>query len=149
MMAAPDGRGCISFDTAFSMEIAPAPADFDELGHVNNAVYLKWAQEIAVRHWTLIASAQMKSDWLWVVLRHEIDYRDPILPHDDVIARTWLGAADGPRFDRFIDIRKPGAARPAAAVKSTWALIDRTTRRPKRVGADILNAFGVAGAARA
>lgn len=77
------------------------------------------------------------------------DDGDPILPHDDVIARTWLGAADGPRFDRFIDIRKPGAARPAAAVKSTWALIDRTTRRPRRVGADILNAFGVAGAARA
>lgn len=149
MTTTTDGRGCVSYDSAFSISIASEPADFDELGHVNNAVYLKWAQEIAVRHWTVIATTQMKSDWLWVVLRHEIDYRDPILPHDEVIARTWLGAADGPRFDRFVDIRKPDAARPAAFVKSTWVLIDRTTRRPKRVGADILDAFGVAGAARA
>jgi hypothetical protein len=44
---------------------------------------------------------------------------NPILPGDAVAARTWLGAAGGPRFDRFVDLRKPGAARPAAAVKST------------------------------
>jgi acyl-CoA thioester hydrolase len=137
------GRGAKSFDTAFPRNVCPATVDFDELGHVNNAVYLRWAQEIAVRHWNLIASDEMKRQWLWVVLRHEINYRDPILPGDKVIARTWLGRAEGPRFDRFVDIRKPGAVRAAAAVKSTWVLIDSETRRPKRVGADILTAFGV------
>lgn len=136
-------RGCISFDAAFSGAIDPVADDFDELGHVNNAVYLKWAQEIAVRHWSLIATPEMKAKWLWVVLRHEIDYRDPILPGDGVIARTWLGAAEGPRFDRFVDIRKPGAARAAASVKSTWVMIDAATRRPKRIGAEIFEAFGV------
>lgn len=141
-MQAPAGVGCVSFKTAFASSIEPVPADFDELGHVNNAVYLKWAQEIAVRHWSLVATETMKRRWLWVVLRHEIDYRDPILPGDDVLARTWLGAADGPRFDRFVDIRKPNAARAAASVKSTWVLIDAETRRPKRVGADIFEAFG-------
>ncbi len=137
--------GRLSFETAFARAVDPAPADFDELGHINNAVYLRWAQEIAVRHWSLVATAEMKAKWLWVVLRHEIDYRDPILPGDEVIARTWLGAADGPRFDRFVDIRKPNAARVAASVKSTWGLIDAETRRPKRVGAEILEAFGVEG----
>lgn len=136
------GRGANSFETAFQARLAPSPADFDELGHVNNAIYLRWAQEIAVRHWSLVATEAMKRRWLWVVLRHEIDYRDPILPGDDVIARTWLGAADGPRFDRYVDLRKPGAQRAAAAVRSTWVLIDAETRRPKRVGADILEAFG-------
>jgi len=57
------------------------------------AVYSIWAQEIAVRHWNLIAPAQMKSAWFRAVLRHEVDYRDQIIPHDDVIARTWLAAA--------------------------------------------------------
>ncbi len=138
-------RGANSFETAFLHVVCPSRADFDELGHVNNAVYLRWAQEIAVRHWSLVASDAMKRQWLWVVLRHEIDYRDPILPGDDVAARTWLGPAGGPRFDRFVDIRKPGAARAAAAVKSTWVLIDAETRRPKRVSAEILDAFGVSG----
>lgn len=143
MSAPASGLGCISLATAFSLAITPASADFDELGHVNNAVYLRWAQEIAVRHWRLIATPPMVSAWVWVVLRHEVDYRDPILPGNDVIARTWLGAADGPRFDRHIDIRRPNGTRAAASVKSTWVLLDAATRRPRRVGAEIFRAFGV------
>lgn len=133
-----------SFDAAFRASFDPKPEDFDELGHVNNAVYLRWAQEIATLHWRSAASDELTRRWLWVVLRHEIDYRDPILPGDRVEARTWLGAADGARYDRFVDLRKPGAQRPAAAVKSTWVLIDAETRKPKRVGAEIFEAFGVA-----
>ena len=138
-------RGAASIDTAFCRPVDPQPDDFDEMGHVNNAVYLRWAQDIAVRHWGLVASADMKRRWLWVVLRHEIDYREAIFPGDAVAARTWLGKADGARFDRYVDIRKPGAMRAAAAVKSTWVLLDAETRRPKRVGVDILEAFGVGG----
>lgn len=145
MTGAISGKGCRSFDAAFRQAVAPQPADFDELGHVNNAVYLKWAQQIAVAHWGLVASDAMRRRWLWVVLRHEIEYRDPILPGDAVFARTWLGSADGARFDRFVDIRKPDATRASATVKSTWVLIDAASRRPKRVGADILEAFGVGG----
>ena len=139
------GLGAVSFETAFLKSVEPSPADFDELGHVNNAVYLRWAQQIAVAHWGLVASMEMKQQFLWVVLRHEIDYRDPILPGDAVEARTWLGPASGPRFDRFVDIRKPGAKRAAASVRSTWCLLDAESRRPKRVGADILEAFRVPG----
>ncbi len=134
--------GANSFETAFMASFDPHPDDFDELGHVNNAVYLRWAQEIAVRHWAAAASAGMRQRWLWVVLRHEIDYRDPVLPGDLVEARTWLGLADGARYDRFVDLRKPGAVRPAAAVKSTWVMIDAATRKPRRVGAEIVAAFG-------
>lgn len=135
--------GANSLETAFRLTFSPRPDDFDELGHVNNAVYLRWAQEIAVAHWRTAASEELKRRWLWVVLRHEIDYRDPILPGDAVEGRTWLGAADGARFDRFVDIRKPGAARPSAAVKSTWVMIDAQSRKPKRVGDAIFEAFGV------
>ena len=137
------GHGCVSFETAFQQAIQPRPSDFDELGHVNNAVYLRWAQEIAVRHWGLGAGDELIRRHVWVVLRHEIDYRDPILPGDEVIARTWLGAASGPRFDRFVDIRKPGAARASASVKSTWCMLDAQTRRPRRVGNEVLQAFKV------
>ena len=33
---------------AFEMAIAVEPADIDELGHVNNVVYVRWVQDIAV-----------------------------------------------------------------------------------------------------
>ncbi len=138
-----EGLGAVSFETAFRIAIDPAPADFDELGHVNNAVYLRWAQEIATRHWFRVAPAALVNRYLWVVLRHEIDYRDPILPGDAVEARTWLGAASGPRYDRFVDIRKPSAARASAGIKSTWCMLDMKTRKPLRVGREIFEAFQV------
>lgn len=137
-------KGAKSFDTAFRATIAPTPGDFDELGHVNNAVYLRWAQEMATAHWRSIATPELQRRWLWIVLRHEIDYRDPILPGGSVEARTWLGEAAGARYDRFVDLRNPGAQRAAAAVKSTWVMIDAETRKPKRVGEEIFQAFGVA-----
>ena len=75
----------------------------------------------------------------------KIDYRDPILPGDTVEARTWLGKARGPRFDRYVDIRKPDAARASASALTTWCMIDAKTMRPKKVGVDVLNAFNVPG----
>ncbi|MEO1013981.1 MAG: thioesterase family protein [Pseudomonadota bacterium] len=141
-----DGRGAESFETAFAMEISPAPEDFDELGHVNNAVYLRWAQEVAVRHWAATAPAAMRAEKIFVILRHEIDYRDPVLPGERVVGRTWLGAAKGPRFERYVDLRKPDALKPSASVKSVWCMIDMATRRPLRIGQDVLDAFGVSGA---
>ena len=41
-------RGADSFETAALQRRRPAAADIDELGHVNNAVYLVWAQQIAL-----------------------------------------------------------------------------------------------------
>ncbi len=139
------GSGAESFETAFVCDIAPSAEDFDELGHVNNAVYLRWAQEVAVRHWAATAPAAMRAARVFVVLRHEIDYRDPVLPGEQVVGRTWLGAATGPRFERYVDLRKPGAAKPSASVKSVWCMIDLATRRPLRIGQDVLDAFGVSG----
>ncbi len=138
-------RGADSFETAALQRRRPAAADIDELGHVNNAVYLVWAQQIAVAHWAMAAGRNLIEKHLWVVLRHEIDYREAILPGDEVEVRTWLGRADGPRFARHIDIRKKGATRFSAKVLSDWCLIDATTRRPMRVTPEILEAFGVSG----
>ena len=117
-------------------------SDIDELGHVNNAVYLVWAQDIAVAHWRTIASDALVSKYVWIALRHEIDYRDEIKVGETAEIRTWLGAASGPRYERHIDIRKPGAPRFAAKVLTTWCLIDAESRKPKRVGPEILEPFG-------
>ena len=40
---------------AFTLEIVAQPADIDELGHVNNAVWVRWIQEVAVAHWQAAA----------------------------------------------------------------------------------------------
>jgi len=137
--------GAQSFETAVSMTRTAEAGDIDELGHVNNAIYLIWAQDIAVAHWRRIAGEALTTKYVWVALRHEIDYRDQIVEGELVEVRTWLGRAAGPRFERHVDIRKPGAARPSAKVLTDWCLIDADTRKPRRVGPEITGPFGVSG----
>lgn len=135
--------GADSIERAVMLVRTAGAADIDELGHVNNAVYLVWAQEIATAHWRAVAGGPLASAYVWVALRHEIDYRDPVLEGETVEIRTWLGAASGPRFARHTDIRKPGARRACARIMTQWCLIDARTRKPRRVGAEILEPFGV------
>ena len=134
--------GAQSFETAALMTRVASENDIDELGHVNNAVYLTWAQDIATTHWLTIADAELIKRYVWVALRHEIDYRDQVLVGETVEIRTWLGRASGPRYARHVDIRKPGSTRFSACVLTDWCLVDAKTRKPKRVGPEIFEPFG-------
>ena len=49
------------------------PDDIDELDHVNNVVYLRWVQEVAIAHWRNAATSEQIVEILWVAIRHEID----------------------------------------------------------------------------
>lgn len=117
----------------FALSFTPEPADIDENGHVNNVVYLRWAQEIAIAHWKSRAPADEQARWAWVVLRHEVDYRRQLFLGETASARTWVAdEADGPRFDRFVRIDGPDGVMCAQA-RTVWCLVDVTTRRPRRV----------------
>ena len=43
--------------TPFEKRITARPEDIDELGHVNNAVWVRWMERLAVAHWQARASA--------------------------------------------------------------------------------------------
>jgi len=116
--------------------------DIDELGHVNNIVYLRYAQEIAIAHWRARAAPEMLEAYVWVVMRHEVDYRAPLELGDQVEVRTRVDeAARGATWKRFVDIYKAGAEKPAAQIVSNWCLLDAQTRRVKRVPAEIVARF--------
>ena len=143
-----EGLGCVSFETALVRRVVPGAGDIDELGHVNNVVYLRWVQDIAITHWHRVATPEMIENDIWIALKHTIEYRDAIQPGETAEIRTWLGRIHGPRFDRHVDIRKPGAKRFSARATTEWCLIDRATRRPKRIGEDILDTFALHGLER-
>ena len=67
-----------------------------------------------------------------MVLRHEIDYRRPLVPGEKATARTWVGERRGPRFDRFVRIDGPDGEM-SAQTRSEWVLIDSHSRKPARV----------------
>jgi acyl-CoA thioester hydrolase len=126
----------------FSQRFPVDAADIDELGHVNNIVYLRYAQDIAIAHWRSRATPEMVSAYVWVVMRHEVDYRAQLTLGDDVEVRTWVDdAPQGAAWARFVEIRKAGADKTSAQIKSNWALLDANTRRVKRVPQEIVQRF--------
>jgi len=128
--------------SVFTQRFPVVPADIDELGHVNNIVYLRWAQEIAIAHWRSRASEEMLANLVWVVLRHEADHRAALTLGDEVEVRTRVDdAPQGAAWARFVDIYKVGSEKPVVQIKSNWCLLDATTRRVKRVPQELVQRF--------
>ncbi len=136
LLEPPEGR------TVFQQTFEPTAADIDDNGHVNNVVYLRWAQEIGTAHWRSRAPAEAQGVWAWIALRHEVDYRRELKLGETARGRTWVSeTADGPRFDRFIRLDGPDG-RMCAQVRTTWVLIEQATGRPRRVPEWMLALFG-------
>lgn len=125
----------------FEMPITVAAEDFDDLGHVNNVVYLRWAQDAATAHWRAAATPEQQAKYAWVAHRHEIDYKAAALPGDAIIASTWVGAAEALRFERFVEILRARDRKVLAATRTIWVPIDRARGRPVRVDDAVRSAF--------
>lgn len=125
----------------FEMALTAGPEHIDELGHVNNAVWVQWIQSVAVAHWEAVAPQAHKGAFHWVVVRHEIDYLRPAHEADVVTARTWVGdAPQGARFDRFVEFIGPDG-KICVRSRTQWAIIDRALGRPIRVPPEVIAPF--------
>ena len=81
----------------FAFPIKVIPTDIDFMGHVNNARYLNWVQDVVLAHWQKLAPAEEVASKAWVALKHEITYRKPAFLDDEVIAETVLEKIKGAR----------------------------------------------------
>ena len=125
----------------FAKTFTAAPEHIDELGHVNNAVWLQWVQDIATAHWAAVAAPEHVERYVWVVTRHEIDYRGNVGLGESVSAETWIpNPPRGAQFDRCVEFRDDAGKR-LVAVRSTWAMLDKTTGRLVRVPAHVAAPF--------
>ena len=124
-----------------SMTFTAAPEHIDVFGHVNNTVWVEWCQAIATAHWTSVASPELQQAYVWLVTRHEIDYRGNIGLGESVEAVTFIpDPPSGARFDRRTDFRS-GAGKVIVCARTTWALLDRHSGRLQRVRPEITAMF--------
>lgn len=125
---------------------AVQPADIDELGHVNNGVYVRWVQDAATEHWGAAADPADQAALAWVVTRHEIDYLRAALPGDGIVIETWIGRCVGRDFERHTEIFRERDHKVLCRCLTLWCPIDRATGRPTRVSDSVRERFSVAGA---
>ena len=125
----------------FEQTVRVAGEDLDERAHVNNVVYVRWVQQVAVAHWRAIAPPGDQEAIAWVVLRHEVDYSYPAVLDDEIVLRTWVGAMSGLSFERHTEILRRRDRKLLARARTLWCPVNAATGRPQRVGDEVRRLF--------
>ena len=123
----------------FRHPVAIDPADIDDMGHVNNATYLKWVQEAVVDYWRSVAPADAVARHLWVALKHEITYLRPTFLQDTVVAEVIAERVEGARAMFTTVVRRGEEV--LSEIKSSWCCLDAVTKRPARLARDVVGRF--------
>jgi len=123
----------------FRHPIAIDPADIDQMGHVNNATYLKWVQEAVVDYWRSVAPPEAVARHLWVALKHEITYRRPTSLQAVVVAEVIAEKVEGARAMFTTVVRRGEEV--LSEIKSSWCCLDAATLRPARLARDVVGRF--------
>ena len=113
----------------------------DELGHVNNAVWVQWIQDLATSHWDAAARPEDHAKFFWVVVRHEIDYRGNIAEGESALGTTFIpGAPKGATSVRAVEFTNEDGKKLVSA-RTTWAMLERGSQRLTRVRDDVIAPF--------
>src|SRR5260370_1447848 len=115
--------------------------ELDSRGHVNNAVYLSWAEEVATAH---AEAAGYGREWSashgggWVIRRTELTYHRPAVYGDEVELTVKVELVRGARGVRRTTIRRIGDAELSPEGLTEWGWVRLTDRTPARVPRDLV-----------
>ena len=120
--------------------------DTDFLGHVNNVVWVRLVVRLAERH-----AASLGFDFetvrslggMWIVRRHEIDYRRSATPGQEVVEETWVAQMRGARSVRCSRFLLADDGTELVSATTQWAFCDPDTQRPKRIPRQLLDAYTI------
>ena len=120
----------------FTLTITVSTEDIDSLAHVNNLVYVKWMDKIATTHWAHLTAENPLPQYVWVVMRHEIDYLKQAGLGDKITVKTWVGETKGITSVRFMEFYRQGIL--LVKAKTIWAMLDSKTFKPVRIRENVL-----------
>ncbi len=127
--------------SSYTLTFTALPEHIDANGHVNNAVWVRWMEELAVSHWSADARPEHVEAYVWVVTRHEIDYRGNVQEGALVNALTEIREGPrGARFDRYFTFTDADG-RVLVSAKTTWAMVDKASQRLMRVPQEVAAPF--------
>ncbi|WP_297805000.1 thioesterase family protein [uncultured Polaribacter sp.] len=120
----------------FTLKITVSSKDIDTLKHVNNLVYVKWMDKIAIEHYAFLTKDNPLPQYVWVVTRHEIDYLKQATLGDKITVKTWVGETKGITSIRFMNFYKDNLL--LVKAKTVWLMLDSKTLKPTRIRENVL-----------
>ena len=129
----------------FAVSIDVVPDDIDSYGHVNNAVYVRWLDQVAGAHSDHLGLPQARYQALrrgMAVWRTQLHYIAPALPGDRVTVATWITFGDARlRVDRRFQIRRERDGRDLLRGLIHYVCIDLDDGRPRRMPGEFARQF--------
>ena len=123
----------------FSFTIKVKKNHIDALNHVNNIQYINWVLKAAEKHWNFATNKKFDNQYVWVVLRHEIDYFKSAKLNEELIVKTWIRENYGVKSERIVYIENN--AKLLVKAKTIWVLLDKKMMKPIRIPEEIKALF--------
>ncbi len=117
--------------------------EIDQNGHVNNAVYVNYAEALTVEHAEASGYGRAWSEahgGAWVVRRHEIEYLRPARMEDELELTVHVELVRGVRGVRRTTIERATDGAPVTVVRSEWVWVRVSDGRPARVPPELIEA---------
>ncbi|TMM56940.1 acyl-CoA thioesterase [Maribacter algarum] len=118
-----------------------ASDDLDDLNHVNNVRYVQWIQDVSKEHWQNYASSQIQEDVVWVVMNHNITYKNAAQLGDEIKIQTHIAESRGATCIRVVEMYNAITNQLLLRSKTEWCLLNAKTLRPMRISEEIKNVF--------
>ena len=113
----------------------------DKQKHVNNVEYVQWVQDVAEEHWEARASTEQKSSVIWVVVKHEINYKKEAFLGDNISLQTYVDEVTHVTSIRHVIIKNTDTDKVLAKAKTTWCLLDANTKKPVKISEALKSVF--------
>ena len=125
----------------FEKKLVVEEQHLDKQRHVNNVQYVQWVQDVAEEHWEARASEEQKAKVIWVVVRHEIDYKKEAFLGDQISLQTYVGKTTHVTSVRHVIIKNTDSGKTLAEAKTTWCLLDSETKKPVKISEPLKRVF--------
>jgi acyl-CoA thioester hydrolase len=120
----------------FELKIKVTSEYIDDLNHVNNVVYVQWMDQVAFEHWEFLTQNNPLPQYIWVVLKHEVDYLKQAVLGDIITIKTWVGETKGFKSERLMEFYKNNQL--LVKAKTVWGMLDAENYKPSRIRENVL-----------
>jgi acyl-CoA thioester hydrolase len=128
----------------FELCLSVGDDDIDALGHASNIAFVRWIQDAAIAHSSAVGlglEGYQRLGAVFVVARHEIDYLRPAFRGDALLARTWISSVMAAKCLRATELVRVADGEVLARGLTTWGFVEMATGRPRRIPAEVREAF--------
>lgn len=121
-------------------------ADIDGLEHTNNAVYVKWCEQVAWAHSESLGldlACYQQLDRAMVITRSEFDYLRASRLGDNIAVSTWITDCDRRlTMERCFQVVRLGDGVTLLRARMEFACVELSSGKPRRLPTEFLDGYG-------